>query len=212
MSDAARLKLIQWLSPAFPLGGFAYSHGIEAAIASGAVVDAGSAGAWIEDVIRRGSGRVDAVLLRAALRPDADHAALAALAVAMAASKERLTETMEQGAALARTVGAISGRDLPAEPYPVALGRAAQGLGLPPQDVVAQYLHAFASQLVQVAVRFVPLGQTEGQAMLAQLHPAILDVADAAESIRPEDVTSSAFGADSAAMRHETMEVRIYRT
>lgn len=210
--SAARLTLVQWLSPAFPLGGFAYSHGLEAAIAAGQVSDAASARDWISDVIRHGSGRVDATLLAAALRPGADHAALAATAAAMAASRERLAETTEQGAAFARTVGAMTGRDLPPAPLPVALGQSASALGLPAAEVVAMFLHAFASQLVQVAVRFVPLGQTEGQAMLAALHPAVIDTAAVAVEADPATVTSAVFGADSAAMAHETMEVRIYRT
>lgn len=212
MTADARLTLVQWLSPAFPLGGFAYSHGLEAAIGAGQVTTAAAARDWIGDVIARGSGRVDAVILSAALRAGADLGLLAATAVAMAASKERLAETMEQGTAFARTVGAMTGRDLPAEPLPVALGRAAAPLGLPGEEVAAMFLHAFASQLVQVAVRFVPLGQTEGQRMLADLHPLILAVAAEAQALSPETVTGSAFGADRAAMAHETLEVRIYRT
>jgi urease accessory protein len=212
MPLGARLKLVQMLSPAFPVGGFAYSHGLEAAIASGAVTDADEARSWIEDIILRGSGRTDAVLLFSALQPDADHDALAGRAVAMAASKERLAETREQGAAFARTAGAATGRSFPPEPLPVAVGRAVSGLGLAAEEVVAHYLFALASQLVQVAVRFVPLGQTAGQVVLARLHAPILRAAGEAGRIGPDEVTSATFGADSAAMQHETMEVRIYRT
>ena len=96
--------------------------------------------------------------------------------------------------------------------YPVALGLAARPLDLAPAQVVALYLHAFASNLVQAGVRFVPLGQTEGQAVLAALHPAILRLADAAVVAELDEIGSGAFGSDLAAMRHETMDVRIYRT
>ena len=73
---------------------------------------------------------------------------MAALAEALAASRERWIETMEQGRALARTVSALTGRDIPPLPYPVALGVAARGLGLAPERVAALYLQAFATTLV----------------------------------------------------------------
>ena len=85
-------------------------------------------------------------------------------------------------------------------------------IGPPVRQVVALYLHAFASALVQAAVRFVPLGQTEGQAVLAALHPVILQVAAKAAQVGIDQIGSGAFRSDLAAMRHETMDVRIFRT
>ncbi|MGL5010371.1 MAG: urease accessory protein UreF, partial [Paracoccaceae bacterium] len=131
---------------------------------------------------------------------------------AMAASKERLSETVEQGAAFARTVAAVTGRDLPARALPVAVGEAARGLALEPGEVVGVYLHSFAANLVAVATRFVPLGQTEGQAVLAGLHGVIGGIADWAVGAALEDIGNCALGADLAAMRHETMDVRIFKT
>ncbi len=212
MSDAGLLTLTQWLSPAFPLGSFAYSHGLEAAMASGAVRTAADVQAWVGDVIALGSGRVDAVLLAASLRADADHAALSATARAMAASRERLQETCDQGAAFTRTVNAIAGTDHRAAPLPVAVGRAALALGLPRETVVALYLNAFATTLVLAAVRFIPLGQTAGHTVLAALHPVIADAARVAAAKGVEDVASSTFGADMAAMAHETLQPRIFVT
>jgi urease accessory protein len=137
---------------------------------------------------------------------------LAALAVALQPSAERLRETAEQGAAFARAVGALAGRESVAYPLPVAVGAAAAGLGLPAAQVIALYLHGFASNLVSVAVRFVPLGQNDGQAALASLHPLIDALALEAAGLGVEDITTAAFGADLAAMRHETMDVRIFKT
>jgi urease accessory protein len=212
MTDAALLTLVQWLSPAFPVGGYAYSHGLEWAIHAGVVHDAASLSDWIGTVLAEGTGRTDAILLAHALRPETDRTALAALAAALPASRERWVETMEQGAALTRTTNALTGQDHPPAAYPVALGLAARPLGLDTGRVLALYLHAFASNLVQAGVRFVPLGQTEGQAVLAALHPAILRLADAAAGAPLDEIGSGAFGSDLAAMRHETMDVRIYRT
>lgn len=212
MTVAARLTLAQWLSPAFPTGAFAYSHGLEWAIAEGPVRDAESLRRWLGNVLEHGAGWQDAVLLAQALRPAADHDALSDLGRALQTSAGRLTETMDQGAAFARTVADMTGQALAARPLPVAVGEAAAGLGLPPEEVVALYLHAFAANLVSVAVRFVPLGQTEGQGVLARLHAEIAAIAARASVAGPDDIWTSALGSDLAAMRQEGMDVRIYRT
>lgn len=206
------LALVQWLSPAFPTGAFAASHGLEWAVAAGEVRTADDVAGWLADVLEFGAGWQDAVLLALALAPGADHGALTGLARALAGSAERLGETLDQGAAFARTVAALTGRELVARPLPVAVGEAAGGLDLAVAEVVALYLHGFAGNLVSVAVRFVPLGQTEGQAVLAGLHPLITRLAARAVGSGLDDLAAAAFGADLAAMQHETMDVRIYRT
>lgn len=212
MDDAALLTLAQWLSPAFPVGGFAWSHGLEAAVACGEVRDAAGVEDWIGAVLDRGSGRADAVLLAAAMRPEADLGALADLARALAPSRERREETIAQGTAFAATVSALIGRDVPRAALPVAVGAAARGLGLPEARVAAFYLQGFAGNLVSAAVRFVPLGQTEGQRVLASLRPLVLRVAEQAAGTDPAEIVSSVPGADLAAMAHETLEVRIFRS
>jgi urease accessory protein len=208
----ALLTLVQWLSPAFPTGSFAYSHGLEAAIAQGAVTDAAGLRHWLAEVLEFGAGRQDAILLVHALRSGANHDALDALAHALQPSSERLAETLDQGTAFARTVAGLTGRDLPARCLPVAVGEAAGALGLAEAQVAQLYLHAFTSNLTLAAMRFMPTGQAEGQGVLASLHPLIEGLADEATGLTLDDLGSSAFGADLAAMAHETMDVRIFRT
>ena len=211
-SDADLLTLVQWLSPAFPVGGFAFSHGLEWAISAGQVRDAAGLEGWLSDILDHGSGRTDAVLLARAMDPEADLDRLAETARALAASKERWAETRDQGRAFTEAVNALTGNDFPPVALPVALGRAACALALPPERVAALYLHAFASNLVSAAVRFVPLGQTEGQRVLAALHPLIGNVAREAAATPLDAIASGVPGADLAAMLHETQTVRIFRT
>ncbi|MEF3049312.1 urease accessory protein UreF [Pseudotabrizicola sp. L79] len=206
------LTLVQWLSPAFPTGGFAYSHGLESAIAAGEVEGQSALRQWLADVLEFGAGRQDAILLVAALRDDADHAALDDLARALQPGSERLRETLDQGTAFARTVAALTGRNLAARCLPVAVGEAAAPLGLAPEQVVGLYLHSFASNLASVAMRFMPLGQEAGQGALAALHPLISDLAQQATGWTLDDLGTAALGADMAALAHETMDVRIFRT
>ncbi len=206
------LTLVQWLSPAFPTGGYAFSHGMEQVIADGTIRSGADLQGWLAAVLRHGAGRQDAILLACALRAGADHASLAAYGRALAASAERYGETCGQGAAMAQAVAAVTGREIAAGPLPVVLGQAAGPLGLKAEQVIGLYLHGFASNLVSAAVRFVPLGQNDGQRVLAALHGLIEDVAAETASATLDDISSAAFGADLAAMRHETMDVRIFKT
>ncbi|SMO36469.1 urease accessory protein [Paracoccus laeviglucosivorans] len=205
----ARLSLIQWLSPAFPTGGFAYSHGLEQAMSDG-LRDADAVADWVAQVLRHGGGWTDAVLLSLVLRGgDAD--ALADTCRAMSGTSERLAETMDQGRALAATLSAL-GHTMPPRPLPVAVGVAARDLGLPVPEVIAHYLHAFAANLISAATRFLPLGQAQSQAALAGLHGLIAELANHAAQATETSLETATFSADLAAMRHETLDVRIFRT
>lgn len=211
-APAALMTLAQWLSPAFPTGAFAYSHGLETAIAAGEVAAAAQLQDWIADVLAHGSGLADAIILCHALRPGADHAALAALARALAATAERLQETEETGAALTRTTDALLGTCHAPLPFPVALGRAAAPLALPPVLVAALAMQAFAANLVAIGVRFVPLGQTDGQRVLADLAPLVLRLAEGAARAPLSAIAQGALRADMASAAHETLQVRMFRT
>jgi urease accessory protein len=208
----ALLTLVQWLSPAFPTGAFAYSHGLERVIAAGDVKDAESFGTWLRNILHHGAGWQDAVLLTHALAPDADHDALDALARALAPSAERLQESAEQGAAFARMVAGLTERSLKPRMLPIAIGEAAAALALPPGQVAQLYLQTFASNLCTIATRHVPLGQTEGQRVLAQLLPEIDVLGTWAALASLDDLGSCALAADLAAFQHETQDIRIFRT
>ena len=208
----AVLSLVQWLSPAFPTGAFAYSHGLEVAISQGDVTTAAGLQDWVADILAHGTGRTDAILLAHALHPGADHAALAALARALCATAERLQETNELGAALTLATNALTGTAHPPAPLPVALGRAAATLALPTPLVLALSLQAFATTLILAAVRFMPMGQTDGQRILASLHSLILRLAEHAARAPLSAIGSAAIRADIASARHETLDVRIFRT
>ena len=208
---AGLMTLAAWLSPSYPVGAFSYSHGFETAIADGAIADAASLEAWIADVLELGAGRTDAILLAHAWRDPGDEG-LADLARALAPSAERLLETEAQGRAFAATTSAAWGPEMPASPYPVAVGRAAGRHGLPLDETAALYLHAFASNLVSAGIRLIPLGQTEGQGIIARLAPLVRTVAAEAAGAGLDEIGSASFLGDIAAMRHETQEVRLFRS
>ncbi|PXW70935.1 urease accessory protein [Loktanella sp. PT4BL] len=208
------LTLAQWLSPAFPVGAFAYSHGLEAAVRAGWVTSGDDLAAWLADVIAHGSGRNDCILLRAAYaaKDDAALAAVDATARAFAASRERQLEQALQGAAFCKTTGAIWGAQGAEYLYPVAVGAAAAELRIDVTLTAAMYLHAVTSNLISAAQRLMPLGQTEGQAVLSDLAPLCEEVAQATAALGCDDLQSTAFLSDIAAMRHETLQPRIFRS
>jgi urease accessory protein len=206
------MRLSQWLSPSFPVSAYAYSHGLEAEIAAGRLADAEAVEAWLRTILRAGAGRSDAILMLATRKPGADLDALSDLARALAGSAERLEETEAQGAAIARTLREMGQGDGVARPYPVAIGAASAGLDLPDATVAALYLQSFIGNLVSAAVRFVPLGQAEGQRVAAALHPVIAGVVEDVVVAGLDGIGQAVFGADLAAMEHETQEVRLFRT
>jgi urease accessory protein len=213
MRDEGLLTLAQWLSPAYPVGAFAFSHGLEQAVADGAVRDAESLADWLELLLTSGAGRSDAILLIAAA--GAEGAALeeiADLAAALAPARERLAETLAQGAAFAGMTRAVWGLDLPDMPYPVAVGRAAGLGGLAPLTVAQHFLLAVVTNLVQAAQRLMPLGQTEAQRVIAGLAPVCAGVAAEAAEAGLDGIGGAAFAMDIAAMRHEGMEPRMFRS
>ena len=212
----ALLRLLAWLSPGFPTGAFACSHGLEWAVEAGDVTDEPSLQSWLEDVLIHGSGRTDAILLRhahAAAGDPARLAAIAELARAAAPARERRRETTDLGTAFVAAAAAWSPPALPpAPPYPVALGALAAHHGIDADATAAAHLQAFAANLISAAVRLVPLGQSAGLRVLAALEPSIRDVADSTADVPLGDIGGCAFRSDLAAMRHETQYTRLFRT
>jgi len=211
MRDAALLTLAQWLSPAYPVGAFAWSHGLERTIGRGDIRDGAGLADWLADVLTQGAGRSDAILLCAAYGAE-DVTPVAELAAALAPSVERRMETLQQGAAFAATTRAIWQIDLPDMAYPVAVGRAARLIDLPVQPVAQLWLQAFASNLVQAAQRLMPLGQTEAQRILANLAPLCIAIGSDATRASLDDIGSATFAVDTASMQHKQQYSRIFRS
>ena len=208
MADLDRLRLTQILSPAFPIGSFAHSQGLEWAIAEGRVRDGAGMQDWVAAVIGRGSGFADAVFLSMARADGTDLRALAELYEAYLPSVGRRLEAAELG----RGFRAVTDPGAPDLPYVLALARETSALQVPEVEVLGLYLQALAAQLLSVAVRFMPMGQGEAQRVLAALAPVIADAAQRAEGACEEALFTFNIGADIAAMAQEHMETRIFRS
>ena len=211
--DGDLITLTQWLSPSFPVGAFAYSHGLEAAVSEGWIENGPGLRSWLSQTLRHGTGRNDAIWLRLGAAADVDQLeALNAEALAFAPARSRRVEAERQGAAFAKTVRAVWDVDLPDVVLPLAVGAACGRQGIDVEIAVPLYLHAFVSNLVSAAQRLMPFGQTEAQGVLSALQSDVQSVAEETKGKVLEDIASHAFLSDIAAMRHETLEPRLFQS
>jgi urease accessory protein len=216
----AMTTLFAWFSPAFPVGAFAFSHGLETAAAEGLVVGEAGLLRWIEAILTAGGAWTDCVLFAAAYRAAGAQMwtslmQVGALAYALAPSGERLRETLAQGDAFARAVaqgwpGLLPTTLSPVAAYPVAAGAAVAAIGAPLPDALAAYLNGFAGNSIAVGIRLGLCGQSGGVRILSTLGDAIARTAQRAAISNLDDLGGCAFNADIASMRHETLQPRIF--
>jgi urease accessory protein len=206
------LLLLTWMSPAFPTGAFAYSHGLEWAIDSRLVRNGDDLKGWIGDLLRQGSGWNDAVIFARCWQDEPSR--LNELALALATSRERHLETTQLGRAFRIAAGVFAAPVLADEEiaYPVAAGSACAALGIDKSHALLAYLQGFAASLTSVAVRLVPIGQTAGLEVLRDLAPVISDTASRAADASLDDLGAITLLADIAAMKHETQRSRVFRS
>jgi urease accessory protein len=222
---SAHLPLMIWLSPSFPVGAFAYSHGLEWGFESGDLSDAATLRDWLDALVSQGSLRNDLILFscahRAAHSDGGGLTEIAELALALANSAERRLETVTQGNAFVAALRAawpcaaierlraLWPGDIA---YPLAVGVASAGHGLPLRPSLEAYGLAFVANLVSASVRLGIVGQTDGQRITAALVPALHEAAHAAEAASLDDIGGCCFRSDIAALRHETQYSRLFRS
>jgi urease accessory protein len=223
---ACLYRLMAWLSPAYPVGAFSYSSGLEWAVEAGDIRDSQTLQQWLAVMIEQGGGFCDAVFFAHIHRAvcggdDAALRSVAELAAAFVPSKERLLETTAQGRAFVEATRAAWACPALARldevwngpiALPVAVGTACAGHSIPCDPSLNAFLHALTANWISAGVRLVPLGQTDGQRVLAALEPIVTAAAARALATPLDDIGSSTFRADVASMRHETQYTRLFRS
>jgi len=226
LREAGLYRLLTWLSPAYPVGAFSYSHGLEAAVAAGRVTNGDSLRHHTETALAAGGGRAEAALLAAAWQAlAAGNAArldaVADLAAAWRGSAELALESLAQGRAFLATTRAawphplldrVALRHGGEIALPVAIAAAAAAHCIPLPATLFAYLHAFAANLVSSGLRLIPLGQTEGQRLIAALETAVAAAVAAALATPLEATGTAAPLVEIGSMRHETQETRLFRS
>jgi urease accessory protein len=203
------LLLLNWMSPTFPIGSFAYSHGLEQTIADGRVTTQDDVEGWISDLLQTGSGWNDAVLFAQCWHSNPND-----LALALAGSAERFSETTQLGRnfSIAAAVWTSEEHHESLMAYPVAAGLACRKMGIEQSSALSAFLQGYCAAMVSVAVRLVPLGQTSGLRVLRNLAPVISATAERANTATRDDLGSNCIASDIASMQHEILEPRMFRT
>ncbi len=210
-TDSKLITVMQWLSPAFPIGGFAYSHGLEWAINKGYVSNREELQKWISDLLEYGSLKNDAILIKLVLQ-GSDPKEINELAMALCPASERLSETQLQGGAFCKIMREVWSLEIDDLTLPIALALAAKNESIDQNLVVPAYLHSFCSNLISVAMRLIPIGQTDGQKTLRELSPLISDSVRAVAKSDKDDLGSACFLSDVSAMQHEYLQPRVFKT
>jgi urease accessory protein len=225
-TDAALYRLMTWLSPAYPLGAFSYSHGLEYAVEAGRITGVTALVEWVGTAVECGAGCVDAALFAAAYRAvEADDDATFDSLVELAAAWRGTTETALESAAQGAAFVAVTSSAWPSERFaelaarhagqlalPVAVGAACALHGIPLKTAIAAYLQSFAANLISAGVRLIPLGQTDGQRAVAALEPVVARAASAAVEADVDELGTAAPLLDWCSMRHETQYTRLFRS
>jgi urease accessory protein len=226
-TEAALYRMLLWMSPAYPIGGFSYSHGIEAAVEAKALRDAEDLTDWVETVLLGGAGAIDAALFamayRAAEAGEADAlTALADRAAVWRGTEELALESSQQGASFL----AISNAAWPSPlltrftterggeaALPVAVAVNAVAHAIPLRVALHGYLTGFVANLVSAGLRAIPLGQTAAQIALARLEPAVSAAVEAGLAVTDLDqVGAAAPGLDLFSITHESQYTRLFRS
>ena len=215
--DASLLRLMTLFSPVFPVGGFAYSHGLEQAVYENFIKNADDLFNWLDDLLVHGSLHNDAILIAETWRYtnlDQNISPLIEIANAIAASKERSMEIDLQGAAFCKAITEMGGSNkiYKTLPYPIAVGVLGYRLEIKLPSLLTAYLHAFISNLVQAAIRLVPLGQSNGVKTMARMEERVLSLVMQSDKLTLDNLGSCCLLSDIMAMRHETLYSRIFRS
>jgi len=199
------------MSPAFPIGAFAYSHGLEWAIDKDHVSNGEKLQKWITDLLEYGSLRTDAIFISLILRGH-DAKKMNELSMALCPAGERLLETKLQGSAFAKVIEDVWQQDIGELSLPIAVALAAKNQSIEQDLILPAYLHAFCSNLISAAIRLIPIGQTEGQRIMLELYTTISDLVQTASESEIDDLNSACFFSDVSAMEHEYLQPRIFKT
>jgi urease accessory protein len=225
-NNQALFHLMSWMSPSYPVGAYTYSHGIEYAVESGLVSNREDICNWITDILNYGSGRSDCILLAAAYRAVRNNVIdelqdIIELGLAYCSTRELELETTQQGRAFIRVTSDVA----PSETlkmltehrpgsiiYPISVAVVAAEKEIPLAETLTAYLHGFISNLVSASVRLIPLGQTDGQRVIAALAPAVQVLVDNTLTTTVDDLGSAALMVDWCSSQHETQYTRLFRS
>ena len=204
------LQILQtWFSPLFPVGSFSYSHGLEAMINDNLSKSKEDILEYLKCILKYGSGKNDIILIKYAYQGEE----INDLALSLCPTKERKIESIEMGNAFRKVLEDSWNYKIQENTaYPVSVGKAAKYFKIPLNLTIISYLQSFASNLINVCIKHIPIGQKVGQDCIIQMYDLIREIENESKNLELEDLGGVCFNSDIYSIKHENLKTRIYKT
>ena len=204
------LQILQtWFSPSFPIGSFSYSHGLEAMINDDLIKSKEDILDYLKSVLKHGTGKNDIILIKHSYQGEE----LNELALSLCPTKERKIESIEMGNAFRKVLSDSWNFKIEENTaYPIAVAKAAKHFGIPLNLTLVSYLQSFVSNLINVCIKHIPIGQKIGQDCVIQTYELIRELEKESENFTLEDIGGICFNSDIYSIKHENLKTRIYKT
>ena len=204
------LQILQtWFSPLFPVGSFSYSHGLEAMINDNLIKSKEDIIEYLKCILKYGSGKNDIILIKYAYQGEE----INDLALSLCPTKERKIESIEMGNAFRKVLEDSWNYKIQENTaYPVSVGKAAKYFKIPLNLTIISYLQSFASNLINVCIKHIPIGQKVGQDCIIQMYDLIREIENESKNLELEDLGGVCFNSDIYSIKHENLKTRIYKT
>ena len=204
------LQILQtWFSPLFPVGSFSYSHGLEAMINDNLIKSKEDILDYLKSILKHGTGKNDIILIKYTYLGEE----LNDLAISLCPTKERKIESIEMGNAFRKVLGDSWNYKIQENTaYPISVGKAAKYFNIPLNLTIISYLQSFASNLINVCVKHIPIGQKVAQDCIIQTYDLIREIENESKNLELEDLGGVCFTSDIYSIKHENLKTRIYKT
>ena len=204
------LQILQtWFSPSFPIGSFSYSHGLEAMINDNLIKSKEDILEYLKCILKYGSGKNDIILIKYAYQGEE----INDLALSLCPTKERKIESIEMGNAFRKVLEDSWNYKIQENTaYPVSVGKAAKYFKIPLNLTIISYLQSFASNLINVCIKHIPIGQKVGQDCIIQMYDLMREIENESKNLELEDLGGVCFNSDIYSIKHENLKTRIYKT
>ncbi len=204
------LQILQtWFSPLFPVGSFSYSHGLEAMINDNLIKSKEDILEYLKCILKYGSGKNDIILIKYAYQGEE----INDLALSLCPTKERKIESIEMGNAFRKVLEDSWNYKIQENTaYSVSVGKAARYFKIPLNLTIISYLQSFASNLINVCIKHIPIGQKVGQDCIIQMYDLIREIENESKNLELEDLGGVCFNSDIYSIKHENLKTRIYKT
>ena len=198
-----------WFSSSFPIGSYAYSHGLEALIDDKKIKNKDDVKEFLDALLFYGTLRNDYIFMKSIYKGEE----INELILASASSKERQIEMIDMGNSFRKIMKDSWELSLPENTsFIYCLAKAGLHFDIKFDDLIKFYLQSFISNLINVCVKHIPMSQKDGQSLNVIFINQIQEFLTHSDKLTLKDIGSTFFIGDIFAIKHENLDSRIYLT